>query len=341
MPTDSATGMGARTGTTGEHAGGTRAARIARRANGCIRQSGRRQSRPRRRAGDRRSGPRRRSFRVESVLRRLDAGREVATGDSPATQRAGSIVQRIVAGGKPETLFSVTAAEGTRASFDGEFTLFQPRGAVAPTIRSGYRGPNGEQGEFDNPPNSWSRIDRVAGRTRRYLVGTTQPAEVYTVGMTDGVSKPASPARDHSRTPVFSPDGKKLAIETSLDGPIRDHDHRHRWVGSTTFQVTGQYRSGRSSQMVTRLPSPRVLGRHQKRVGDARRHERRSYDPPIAHEPKSEPLFRLTTVTRCGSGRARLTGPVRFTRCGSVARRSVSAMYHWTSRAAACSSPQH
>jgi Tol biopolymer transport system component len=159
----------------------------------------------------------------------------------PATARAGSVVQRVpVTGGKPETLFSVPAAEGTRAAFDGEFTLFRAGGASQAMMRTGYRGPNGEQGEFDNPPNSWSRIDPVAGRTRRYVVVTSQSTQVYTANVSDGVSKPAAPAGDQARSPAFSPDGKQLAVVTSPASPSEVTIVQTDGSGRRLFEAPGQ-----------------------------------------------------------------------------------------------------
>jgi Tol biopolymer transport system component len=137
----------------------------------------------------------------------------------PATAGAGSVIQRVaIDGGKPESLFSVPAVEGTRAAFDGTFTLYWPDRRAQRTGRTRYRGPNGEQGEFDLPAESWSRIDPVGGVMKRYVVATTAPSRVFTVNTTTGATKPVVMDGEQSRGAAFSPDGKKLAVQTSTKG---------------------------------------------------------------------------------------------------------------------------
>ncbi len=88
----------------------------------------------------------------------------------PATAAAGSVVQRVpIDGGKPETLFSVPAAPGRRAAYDGEFTLFSAAAGDAALGHSSYRGPAGETGQFGLPAGTWGRIDRSAARSSTSL----------------------------------------------------------------------------------------------------------------------------------------------------------------------------
>ena len=160
----------------------------------------------------------------------------------PATARAGSTVQRVpVGGGNPETLFSVPAAVGTRAAFDGEFTLFHPGEGSQPKTSTGYRGPNGEQGTFEDPPNSWKRIDPVAGRMRRYVVATKQPTRVYTVNLANGITHPTAATDVQPKNPSFSPDRKKLAVQTSSGSRSEITIINRNGSGQRRFPLTMQH----------------------------------------------------------------------------------------------------
>ncbi len=135
----------------------------------------------------------------------------------PATAKTGSVVERVsIEGGKPETLLSVPAVVGQRASYDGEFTFYHAVRGDQAVGRMSYRGPSGETGQFALQPGSWSRIDPVQGRMRRFAVAGTTPTSVVAVDLATGNVRKLLPGDADSRTPYYSPDGHKLAVETRI-----------------------------------------------------------------------------------------------------------------------------
>ena len=117
------------------------------------------------------------------------------------------------AGGPSERAISYSGAgEG---SIDGRIAFYRPDARARTEGRIAYVTTSGGQGEFRIPPGTWTGSDPPGvWSAQSLLIHTTRPSAAHMLNLADGTVRDLLPGALNSRAPVWSPDGRRLALQT-------------------------------------------------------------------------------------------------------------------------------
>jgi Tol biopolymer transport system component len=138
---------------------------------------------------------------------------EVWPAGSPSVERVAA------AGGRSDRIFSYTGV--SEGSFDGRIAFYRPDARARVEGRVAYVTAAGQSGAFRIPPGSRPGSDPEGeglGSLRPLLERTTMPSTTHLVNVADGTVRDLLPGALLSRSPVWSPDGHRLALEDSAGG---------------------------------------------------------------------------------------------------------------------------
>ena len=99
---------------------------------------------------------------------------------------------------------------------DGRLFLYWTAPGAQAEGRLAYVTAGGSHGEFMIPPAS--RSNDEAWSARMTLIKTTRPSSAHILDLTTGTVRDLLPGSLQSRWPVWSPDGRRIALQDSTDG---------------------------------------------------------------------------------------------------------------------------
>jgi Tol biopolymer transport system component len=172
---------------------------------------------------------------TERVIARFEAGYAGVTALKPMawsddgkwiSVRVGSgrdsstAIQRVpVDGGRVETIMSYATREGgSWGSAGGQVAFYRADVRAQAEGRMTYVTASGTHGEFNVPPGSFSGNLSSTGSPQTLLARIARPSTAYVLDVASGRVRDLLPGARLARSPVWSPDGRRLAIEDSAGG---------------------------------------------------------------------------------------------------------------------------